>query len=298
MKFRLTSLFSFFIASSGIAVDSLRAQQPQAAPAASQLTEPVYRVSKNQPLQPQSTTPHSLDPALTIAHQSLGVIQNNVHDYTAKLIKRERIEDKLGEHEYMFIKVRSRKTQNGQAVVPFSVYLAFLKPAAVKGREVLYVENQNQGKFLAHEGGMKRMLGTHALEPTGWLAMQGQRYPVTEIGIENLVTKLIERGDRDKRHGECGVQFLQGAKVSGRACTVIQVEHPEKVGPYDFHIAQVFLDDEYQIPVRYAAYTWPKTQGGEPEILEEYTYQDLKFNVGLTDKDFDANNPEYGFHKK
>ncbi len=298
MKFRLTSLFALLFASSGLTIESARAQQPQPAAPASQLTEPVYRISKNQPLPQQNAVPHSLDPALVIAQQSLGVIQTNVNDYTAKLIKRERIDDKLGEHEYMFAKVRSRKTQNGQVVVPFSVYLAFLKPAAVKGREVIYVENQNQGKFLAHEGGMKRMLGTHTLDPSGWLAMQGQRYPITEIGIENLVTKLIERGERDKRHGECQVQFLQGAKVSGRACTVIQVEHPEKVGPYDFHIAQVFLDDEYQIPVRYAAYTWPKTQGGEPEILEEYTYQDLKFNVGLTDKDFDATNPDYGFHKR
>jgi hypothetical protein len=262
------------------------------------LNEPVYRISKNQPVQPAAPVPHSLDPALAIAHQGLAISQGSINDYTAKLVKRERIEDTLGEHEYMFIKIRNRKQSNGQIVVPFSVYVAFLKPAAVKGREVVFVENQNQGKFLVHEGGMKRMLGTHALEPTGWLAMQGQRYPVTEIGLENLVAKLIERGERDKRHGECSVQFLEGAKVSGRACTVIQVEHPDKVGPYDFHIAQVFLDNEYRIPVRYAAYTWPKAPGQQPEVLEEYTYQDIKFNVGLTDADFDANNPEYGFHKK
>lgn len=267
-------------------------------PAERGLNEPVYRVSKNQPVQPAAPVPHSLDPAMTIAQQSLAIVQGSINDYTAKLVKRERIEETLGEHEYMFIKVRNRKLNNGQIAVPFSVYVAFLKPATVKGREVVFVENKNEGKFLVHEGGMKRMLGTHTLEPGGWLAMQGQRYPVTEIGIENLVVKLIERGERDKRHGECSVQFLEGAKVSGRTCTVIQVEHAHKVGPYDFHIAQVFLDNEYRIPVRYAAYTWPKVPGQQPEVLEEYTYQDIKFNVGLTDADFDANNAEYGFHKK
>ncbi len=276
----------------------VQAEQPQDSSAATQLSEPVYRLSKTQPNQPAPAVPHSLDPAINLAHQSLEIISSSIHDYTAKLVKRERIDNVLGEYEFMFAKIRNRKVQDGKTVVPFSVYLAFLKPTAVKGREVVFVESQNQGRVLAHEGGMKRMLGTHALEPNGWMAMQGQRYPITDIGIENLVTKLIERGERDKRFGECSVRFLEGAKVSERDCTVIEVTHPEKVGPYDFHIAHVFLDNEYRIPVRYAAYTWPTVAGGEPEVLEEYTYQDISFNVGLTDADFDQNNNQYGFHKK
>ncbi len=304
MKFRFGRIVATSILASlpTLTTSLVQAQLPQATTAASgQLTEPVYRISKNQPAQPAPSAPaapHSLDPAIQLAHSSIGIIGANIQDYTAKLVKRERINDELGEHEFMFAKIRNRKIQNGQTVVPFSVYLAFLKPTSVKGREVIYVENQNQGHVIAHEGGMKRMLGTHSLEPTGWLAMQGQRYPITDIGIENLVSKLIERGERDKRFGECQVQFFQGAKVSERACTVIEVKHPEKVGPYDFHIAHIFLDEQYQIPVRYAAYSWPKLAGGDPELLEEYTYQDIKFNVGLTDADFDPKNSDYGFHKK
>jgi hypothetical protein len=271
----------------------------EAQPAASgQMAEPVYRISKNVPPNGAPAVPHALDPAIRLAYDSLSIIEANVMDYTAKLVKRERIGDTLGENEFMFAKFRNRKVQNGQVVTPFSVYLAFLKPATIKGREVIFVENQNQGRVVAHEGGMKRMLGTHMLEPNGWLAMQGQRYPITDIGITNLTAKLIERGERDKAVGDCKVQFFEGAKVSDRPCTVVQVEHPEKIAPFDFHIAQVFLDNEYRLPVRYAAYTWPTTPGGEPELLEEYTYQDVKFNVGLTDRDFDMNNPEYAFHKK
>ncbi len=233
-------------------------EQPVAVPQP-QTSEPVYRVSKNVPSQAPNATPHSLDQPIRIAYDSLGIIEANVHDYTAKLVKRERIGDTLGDYEYMFAKVRNRKVQNGQIAVPFSVYLAFLKPATIKGREVLFVENQNQGKLFAHEGGMKRMLGTHALDPTGWMAMQGQRYPITDIGISNLVTKLIERGERDKQAGECTVKFFEGAKVSQRDCTVIQVEHPEQVGPYDFHIAQIFLDNEYRLPS-----DMPPTPGRKP----------------------------------
>ena len=34
------------------------------------------------------------------------------------------------------------------------------------------------------------------------------------------------------------------------------------------------------------------------KVIEEYNYLNLKINVGLTDADFDANNPEYNFYSK
>ncbi len=270
---------------------SANAQSPNTA------TEPVFRVSKNETLGPGAVQPHALDPAIQLAHQSLAHMRSTVKDYTAILIKREQIDGELGDYEYMFAKVRNRQQNEGQLAVPFSVYLTFLKPTSVKGREVIYVENANEGKVVAHEGGLKRIAGTHKLEPNSWLAMRGQRYPITDIGIENLLVKLIERGNRDRAHGDCKVEFLQGAKVSGRNCRVIQVTHPEKTGPYDFHVAQIFMDEELQIPVRYAAYDWPKTAGAEPVVIEEYTYQNIKVNVGLTDSDFDPANAQYSFHK-
>lgn len=265
----------------------------------SKLTQPVMRVSKNEVVAPgAASVPHPLDPAINLAHQAIATIQAGLNDYTGILVKRERIGNTLGENEFMYLKVRNRKVVNGQLVVPFSVYLAFLKPAASKGREVIYVENRNNGNLIAHEGGMKRVLGTHELSPTGALAMAGQRYPLTDIGIENLVVKLIERGERDKKNGMCKVELIPGATVSKRACSIIQVTHPVKQPHFDFHIAQIFMDDELKIPVRYAAYDWPKRDGDDIEVIEEYTYQDLKFNVGLTDADFDPNNKDYNFHKR
>ena len=258
------------------------------------VTEPVLRVAKNQPA---NAAPHPLDPALELARQSLSLMQSQVNDYTAVLIKRERIADELGDNEFMFIKVRNRKVSGDKVVVPFSVYLAFLKPAAVKGREVIYVENANDGKLIAHEGGMKRVLGTHRLEPDGYLAMAGQKYPLTDIGLENLLVKLLEKGERDRQYGPCQVKFDGGAKVGGRDCSILEVMHAEKKPHYEFHKAQIFMDNEWKIPVRYAAFNWPEGEQSEPEVIEEYTYQNVKINVGLTDKDFDFTNPDYNFHK-
>jgi hypothetical protein len=286
----------------------LLAQQPPpasdgstSAGAGSGISEPVFRVSKNAPagaVPVATTAPHPLDPALELARQSLVLMQSQVQDYTAVLVKRERIEDELGENEFMFVKVRNRKVVDNQVVVPFSVYLQFLQPASVKGREVIYVENANDGKLIAHEGGYKRMLGTHFLDPNGFLAMKGQRYPLTDIGLENLVVKLIERGEKDRRHGHCLVDLYPGGKVGGRSCTILRVVHPEQQPHFDFHIAEIFLDDEWKIPVRYAAYGWAKNDKQENEVIEEYTYQKIKINVGLTDKDFDMANADYNFHRR
>ncbi|MCA9130940.1 MAG: DUF1571 domain-containing protein, partial [Planctomycetales bacterium] len=259
------------------------------------LTQPVIHVAKNDvpqaPIQPN----HPLDPALRIAYASLQHLRSNINDYSAILIKREFVNGAVSEYEYMGVKVRNRKVSGNNLVTPFSVYMTFLKPAAMKGREVIYVENANKGKLVAHEGGMKgRFLPTVDLDPTGMLAMRGQRYPITDIGIENLVVKLIEKGERDRKHGECTVDFIQGAKISGRDCTVLSVKHPVQRPYFDFHHAQVFIDNELQIPVRYAAYSWP-TAGEKAPLLEEYTYQNIKLNVGLTDADFDRDNPNYSF---
>ncbi|RMF41079.1 MAG: DUF1571 domain-containing protein [Planctomycetota bacterium] len=260
------------------------------------LTEPIARTAKNQPTLTPGATPHPLDPALKLAYASLNHIRATIQDYTAILIKREQINGVLGDYEYMGVKIRNRKVRNGQIVVPFSVYMTFLKPNSVKGREVIYVENQNDGKIIAHEGGMSgRFLPTVMLEPDGALAMRGQRYPITDLGIENLVVKLIEKGERDKANGMCNVQFHQGVKVGGRPCTLLTVTHDDQQPYYDFHKAQIFIDTALNIPIRYCAYDWPKVPGGEPEVIEEYTYQNIRLNVGLSDKDFDRENPKYNF---
>ena len=40
------------------------------------------------------------------------------------------------------------------------------------------------------------------------------------------------------------------------------------------------------MPIRYAAYLWPETPGGNAAVEEAYTYVNLKINNGFTDIDF------------
>ena len=239
---------------------------------------------------------HPLDPAIAFARERLGLLRANVRDYTCTLVKRERVNGTVTDYEYMFTKVRNRKVVNGRTAVPFSVYMYFLKPTNIKGREVTFVEGKNNGKMMAHEGGAAgAWLPSVWLRPEGPLAMRGNLYPITDVGIENLVVKLIERGVREKQYGDCQVTFHKNAKVNGRVCTLLQIMHPVKRDEFEFYLAQIFVDDEYNVPIRYAAYSWPTKPGGRPEVLEEYTYLNLKLNVGLTDADFDHKSRDYNF---
>ena len=277
------------------AAESVAAKSPN-------LVEPVHRVDpdarianasvKNAPLQ----NPKPLDDALLRARKSLLACRESVQDYTALLVKRERVNGVLGPHEYMSAKIRCRKVVNGQVIQPLSVYLSFLKPAAVRGREVLYVEGQYNNKLIAHEGGLKgRFLPTVKLPPTGNMAMKGQRYPMTEIGIENMLVKLIQRGEQAKALPDVQSE-ISTATINKRPCSVLTVTQPTKRPELLFYQAKVYMDNELNIPIRYIAYDWPKQPNASLEVLEEYNYLNLKLNVGLTDKDFDPNNSTYNFY--
>jgi hypothetical protein len=279
-------------------------------------TEPVFRVSKldeaeNTTLAEEIFQPgaieragatsaegkHPLDKAIEMAHASLANMQSEVNDYTAILVKREQINGVVGEPGYMHLKVRCpRQSEKGPA--PFSIYMKFLKPREAAGRECIWVNGQNESKIVAHESGGLIGRRRFHLEPTGWLAMRDNRYPIYDAGLENLIIKLIEKAERDKSAGYCNVDYREGAEINGRSCSIIELRHDEKKEPYEFHKAQVFIDDELQLPIRYAAYDWPETPGGPPKLLEEYTYVNVKLNVGLTAADFSADNPDYDFPRR
>ncbi|MBI3837369.1 MAG: DUF1571 domain-containing protein [Planctomycetia bacterium] len=275
-------------------------EQPRNAvrPGREQLPRPVFRVAQQLPgaganaaNPPQAAAAqlgeHPLVPALQMAYAALTNIRNTVKDYSCTMVKHERINGKLNDQEFMFLKVRHE---------PFSVYMYFLGPERIKGQEALYVEGKNNGNLLGHGVGIRKIAGTVPLLPTGAMAMQGQRYPITEIGMYNLTRRLVEVGERDKNFGECEVKFFAGAKINKRLATCIQVVHPMPRRNFTFNMARIYVDEELNLPIRYEAYDWPEKPGGPPLLIEEYTYMDVKLNNGFTDADFDENNRSYGFH--
>ncbi len=243
---------------------------------------------------PLEEAKHPLDPVVEVARLALKQFREHVTDYTATLDKQERIGSKLYPNEKIFCKVRQQSKNNSQPVKPFAVYLNFQEPKSMKGREVIWVKGENNDRLLAHESGWKSLF-TAKLKTDSFLAMRGNRYPISEFGIETLITRLIEKGEHDRKLGPCLVRVQRNLSIDDRPCTQIEIEHSKRDERFDFHLARVIIDDELNIPIHYASYFWPAKQGGDPELIEQYTYSNVLINEDLTDADFDSQNDEYRF---
>lgn len=236
---------------------------------------------------------HPLLPAMGMAQDGLDHIDREIRDYSCLVVRRERVKGRLGKHEYIQAKVRHRRTTKGREI-PFAIYLKFLGPSSVKGREVLYVEGENNGKMFVRNGGKKFAYIVTEMRPESRLAMRDNRYPLTEFGVRNLFARLIEVAEDDIASGvETKVKFFEEAKVNGRVCTGVHVQHQTEADSDRFYMAKVFMDNELKIPIHYEAYGWPKDGSSKAQLLEQYTYTRVKLNVGFTDRDFDPNNPKY-----
>lgn len=268
----------------------------------------------------------TLDDAVRIAREGLVRMDNELIDYVGRMTKRERIDGTLGEPVEMEFKIRTRRAPmpagEGLPDLPptaMAVYLRFLNPASTSGREVIWVEDKNDGNLIAHEGGFANLLRV-SLDPKGFIAMRGNLHPLTEIGFQNLVRQLLERSELVRQSGGAEVTFVEDYLVGDRSCLLIQVrpkatalatkesnpETPDVEAPdaetpnaekpaVDFWLAEIAIDRDRGVPLRYAAYAPPEAEGEQPPLIEEYVYYDVRLNVGLTDADFDPDNPEYSF---
>ncbi len=208
-----------------------------------------------------------------------------VSDYTCTFYKRELIGGRLSKTHVMSMKARSK---------PHSIYLRFEQPA--QGREAIYIEGQNKGKLLAHDVGLGRLIaGTLHLDPGGAQAMEESRHPITEAGIGRLIDTLWNRWSVELKPEDSTVELRDDMMIGDRKCTLIETIHPRPRHHLMFHKVRLFVDQELGLPIRFEGYDWPRAQGQAPQLVEEYTYTNVRLNVGLGDRDFDTANPAYAF---
>ena len=125
-----------------------------------------------------------------------------------------------------------------------------------------------------------------------WVTIEDEAGRGLVLAKANKPEELAVVGGNDTAYQECEVETKQSA-INGRPCTLIEVVHPIPRQNFRFHKAEIFIDNELKLPIRYAAYMWPANPGEQPPLEEAYTYLNIKLNNGYTDADFDKNNGEY-----
>ncbi|MFM9062602.1 MAG: DUF1571 domain-containing protein, partial [Pirellula sp.] len=244
---------------------------------------------------------HPLDAVLRLAKDAMETHKRTHRNYRATVHKRERIGKDLGPESKMELKLRYRQEDSQSGLRQMDVYLKFLEPKSQAGRELIWKEGFNDGLMVVHEAGFLNITKIE-LSPTSRLAMLGNRYPVSDIGIERLLTKLLAKGNRDRQLGDCQVNLIDSVDVAGRNCKRIEVCHPQRavtVGDktieHEFYKAVIDIDNQHGVPIRYASYMWPENSDGQPVLDEEFLYENLEINTELDDQDFDPDNPAYNY---
>lgn len=204
---------------------------------------------------------------------------SKINDYTGIMYKQERIGKKMYPKETIFFKFAK----------PFKVYMKWIKDP-YKNREMIYVEGWNDNKIKAHEGGLMGVVSVN-LDPKGSMAMKGNRHPVTDMGIGNLLKVVQTNVNRAKKNGDSITVIKSGEeKVFGVDSIKLEATFPqEKDKGYYCYRAVFWVDKDKKLPIKIMVYDW------DNQLVEDYSYENLKFNVGLTEKDFDPSNKEYNF---
>jgi hypothetical protein len=210
----------------------------------------------------------------------------DIEGYTYTLRKQERVDGVLLKPQTLNTKIRHE---------PFSVYLRFIAPADVEGKEAIYIEGANDGHLLGHGVGLQGLLGTQKLDPRGTIAMMGNRNPITDSGMKNLLTKLKKMFERENFDELYEVRQGEPSEVDQRPCHSFEVHNIRRQDDLPLAKSVTTFDDEWRLPVRFQRYYWPSPTASEPYLIEDYTYLKVNLEAKVSDKDFDPENPEYDF---
>ena len=201
-----------------------------------------------------------------------------VRDYTCTLQSRETIKGVLRDENVMTCKMRTQ---------PFSVYMRWLAPKKAQNQEVCFVLGKNNNKMRVHSTQLgAKIAGFVSIDPTDPRVMEHSRHTIYEAGLGNLIEQTIKLWEFERQMGKTQVK-LGEYSYNNRRCIRIETTRTERVQGLYCYRSVLYVDSETKLPLRTENYDWPRPGGpADGELLEMFSYIDLRVNVGLTDQDF------------
>jgi outer membrane lipoprotein-sorting protein len=170
---------------------------------------------------------------------------------------------------------------------PFSVYMRWLnEPHA--GREVIYVAGKWEGKLWVHKGSFPDL--TLCLDPEFCQSVTASRHPVTEAGMGYAIELVRDNLARAAANPDHRVRVYDHGRqeLYGEACRCFEAVMPPDKGYYS-HRAKICQSLRTGLLLRITI--WDH----DGRMIEDYGFANLEANVGLSDQDFDPDNPAYDF---
>jgi hypothetical protein len=204
---------------------------------------------------------------------------SRVRDYTGTVVRQERIGGELQPEQFMDIRIRQQ---------PYSVALKWTSPKHLAGQEAVFVAGKNNNEIRAKGTGLLSIVGYVSLAINDPRVMKNSRHSITESGIGNIIEILSRSYDLERRlpASQVKITFADYA-FQQKPCTRMEVTHHVFNAQLYCYRCVVYFDKELKLPVRVEVYDWPAPNGNpNGELLECYSYINLKFNLGLTDAAF------------
>lgn len=174
---------------------------------------------------------------------------------------------------------------------PVSVYMKWTGTEKTN-QEVMWRKGWNDNELKAHKGSFPDI--TVNLDPKGSMAMDGSRHPITEAGFPHtiqIIAAMVKKLVANPSLGtvkDLGTQNVYGATAQCFEAKLDKAKDPS----FYATAAEICLHTANKMPIKLKI--WNK-EGGKERLIEDYGYENVKVNVGLTDKDFDPENKEYKF---
>ncbi|HUG20508.1 MAG TPA: DUF1571 domain-containing protein [Planctomycetaceae bacterium] len=220
-----------------------------------------------------------------------------IPSYSATFCKQEKIGGVLSNPEFMQIKLRHK---------PFSIYAKVIEGADV-GRELLYVDGDNNNEMLVKLGGVKgRMMPALKLDPHGALAMKESRYPITTLGIKQMTEEIIRFRQRDLANtAGLTCRMLDDQRFNKRPCYCFIMEYHQPQNDNPHRKSLIYVDKELNMPSCIKNYSWApdgqeKLEGKELDeatLVEFYSISNLQLEEQIADTEFDKSNTNYSFRR-
>jgi hypothetical protein len=207
-----------------------------------------------------------------------------VRDYECTLVKQERIGGVLTPQDIILMKFRQS---------PFSVNMQWLAPRETAGQEVSFIYGRNNNQMqVRFAKGIKKLVKYVNVDPFDRRVTERSRHHIYEAGIGNLIEQTIKAMENEKRLNKTQVNIGEYS-YNNRPCWRVESTRTERLrtaegrDAFYSHRSVLYLDKERKLPIRTENYDWPY-QGGPAggELLEVFSFVDLRLNVGLTDAAF------------
>ncbi|MFL5243596.1 MAG: DUF1571 domain-containing protein [Gemmataceae bacterium] len=201
----------------------------------------------------------------------------NVKDYTCTLIKREQINGKLQPENVIAMKIRKE---------PFSVSLSWQAPRDLVGQEAAYVAGRNKGMMRVNPKGVVGIFGWQTIAVDDPRVMEHSRHLITDAGIGNMVERFAKAYTADSKSASVKMS-LADYEYDKKKCTCVETMRPDaRPGTGEYYRCLVYFDKQTHLPIRCECYDRPRTRGSEGDLVESYSFANLKLNVGLGEESF------------